>query len=865
MRRLLLLLMLLALLVGAASAQVTRDWSKRSSLPDSGNNLLIKTVYFTPSQPGQSEALFSLSSVTMLDGRVVFQVLRRSRNGDVVWSRVGTITTGNQKVFAKDIKVDSDGNVLVLADIKQRADYDVVLYRYSFNGTAGAKTTIRDKWQDDAWNIHDTDERAVSLQVNQAGEAFVLLSEEGNPALGKYGSLYKINTGGSVMWSRDYRNAAGTGLVGEIKNLPKAMDIDSSGNVYILSHVNLDFQLDNFAIASFDTNGNLRSNVAFGYSTVVGSTTVYYEDFPVDLIVDGAGGVYVVGTTTFYENRAGTPYAISAEIVGRLNGATLQWGYVEIQRDAFFRPGQFTPRSLALTQGGGVATVGGVEPYNVRSNAYVRSFPATGGAPLLNYNGPSGIFNALAVDGSGNLYPVGAQYFKVTGGWQNKGVLQMLSPTGSVIFTENQSLKTVNPGTQSMSVQVNGAGDIYVGSREFTLEDDGTTTYAVVGNSRFVQDPVVTQMTITPSSIGGGQTFKLHVELSKRAFAGGYTFKLQADKSGVNLPASFTVPANEDEWDFEVGTGAVSTNRTVTLAVLPAKTVTASITIFSGWVKGFSLNSYETLGGTSVIGTVTLNAPAPSGGARIELSADPAASIVLPKDGFITVPSGATQRQFSIGTRAVGTVTDAFVGVTFNSTARAKLTIRPAQITGFTVPTTIQGGTYGNATVTLSGKAPSGGLPVTLVTDSEVLAGMTVLVPENQTTFTFRLNTLPVAVDTDVHLTAKTSTASMPGTVKVLSAALKSVSMDPSSVTGGATAYVVIELTGQAPSGGLAVKLTSSSSVATVSSSAFIAAGKKIFKVAVKTTAVTSAATADINVTINGITKTGTLTINPAP
>ena len=68
-----------------------------------------------------------------------------------------------------------------------------------------------------------------------------------------------------------------------------------------------------------------------------------------------------------------------------------------------------------------------------------------------------------------------------------------------------------------------------------------------------------------------------------------------------------------------------------------------------------SLSSKSLVEGNSVQGTVTLNMPAPTGGATVSLAADPASVATLPVS--VTVPAGATSATFSVVARSASPVT----------------------------------------------------------------------------------------------------------------------------------------------------------------------------------------------------------------
>jgi hypothetical protein len=96
-----------------------------------------------------------------------------------------------------------------------------------------------------------------------------------------------------------------------------------------------------------------------------------------------------------------------------------------------------------------------------------------------------------------------------------------------------------------------------------------------------------------------------------------------------------------------------------------------------------------------------------------------------------------------------------------------------------------------------------------------------------------------------------------------VSSTLSSVGLNPTSVTGGSSSTGTISLSGPAPSGGVAVNLSSSSSAATVPASVTVAYGASSATFTVSTNAVTVSAPVAISASYAGVTKTASLTVAP--
>jgi len=98
------------------------------------------------------------------------------------------------------------------------------------------------------------------------------------------------------------------------------------------------------------------------------------------------------------------------------------------------------------------------------------------------------------------------------------------------------------------------------------------------------------------------------------------------------------------------------------------------------------------------------------------------------------------------------------------------------------------------------------------------------------------------------------------------SASISSLSLNPTSVTGGNSSTGTVTLSGPAPAGGAQVALSSSNTtVASVPSSVTVAAGATSASFTVSTSAVASSTTIAISAAYGGATRSAPLTVTPAP
>jgi hypothetical protein len=188
-------------------------------------------------------------------------------------------------------------------------------------------------------------------------------------------------------------------------------------------------------------------------------------------------------------------------------------------------------------------------------------------------------------------------------------------------------------------------------------------------------------------------------------------------------------------------------------------------------------------------------------------------------------------------------------------------------------PTTVTGGNSSTGTVTLSGRAPAGGATVALSSSNTAAATVpsSVTVAAGATTATFTVSTSAVAASTTVTISATYSGATRSASLNVTPASpppptLSSLSLNPTSVTGGNSSTGTVTLSGAAPAGGATVALSSSNTpAATVPSSVTVAAGATTATFTVSTSAVAASTTVTIFATYRGATRSASLTVTPAP
>src|SRR5258708_4208925 len=139
----------------------------------------------------------------------------------------------------------------------------------------------------------------------------------------------------------------------------------------------------------------------------------------------------------------------------------------------------------------------------------------------------------------------------------------------------------------------------------------------------------------------------------------------------------------------------------------------------------------------------------------------------------------------------------------------------------------------------------------------------TVAMPANTGWLQFQMQAGQVTSPTPVTITATLNGGSASGQLTVQPTALKSVSISPSSISGGAQPTGIVMLTGQAPPGGASVTLSSNSPAVTPPASVFVAPGNWSVSFSIPTSSVSASTTATVTASWNGVSVQAPVTLTP--
>ena len=458
----------------------------------------------------------------------------------------------------------------------------------------------------------------------------------------------------------------------------------------------------------------------------------------------------------------------------------------------------------------------------------------------------------------------------VPGGSSSTGTVTMTGPApagGTVVEVSSDSSYLNVPGLLSIP-----AGST---STTFTI---GTTSPSVTTNATItayalgpkvtcvltVRAPSPTSLSLAPSTVVGGLGSVGTVTLNGQAGKGGLVVALKSSSPSASTPASVTVPQGANLATFNIATSSVSSGVSVTItASTPDSSAAATLALTPPVPVSLSFSPSSVIGGATATGTVTIDVAAPSGGAVVNLASN-TSGVSVPAS--VTVPAGSTTATFSATTSVVSSQTNATVTASVGSVSvTGTLTMNPASLVGITIsPTAVPAGESALGTVTLNGITGPGGITVVLSGNSTSCSvPASILVPAGASSATFTIQTSSVAKPATATISATLGSITKSASLTINTATLLGISLNPTTIAGGTSSTGTAVLTSAAGTGGVTVKLASSTKSASVPASVSIAAGKSSAMFTVKTVSVAAQTQAVISGSVGSVTESATLTIAP--
>jgi hypothetical protein len=178
--------------------------------------------------------------------------------------------------------------------------------------------------------------------------------------------------------------------------------------------------------------------------------------------------------------------------------------------------------------------------------------------------------------------------------------------------------------------------------------------------------PTLTAVSFDPATIPNATNTLGTVFLGGPAPAGGVAVSLVSSNTSVaTVPASVTVPAGMNSVSF-IATGKLvaSTSKTTVKATAAGLIATTVLQVNGSVVASLTISPTYVASKSSFTGTITLDAPAPSGGASVTLTDNGGSIVTTPTS--VNVPAGALSVKFTGSTGLVSRRTSVSVTASRN-------------------------------------------------------------------------------------------------------------------------------------------------------------------------------------------------------
>jgi hypothetical protein len=263
---------------------------------------------------------------------------------------------------------------------------------------------------------------------------------------------------------------------------------------------------------------------------------------------------------------------------------------------------------------------------------------------------------------------------------------------------------------------------------------------------------------------------------------------------------------------------------------------------------------------------IQLSAAAPAAGAVINLtSSNPTAA---PVPASVNMPPNTAWMQFQMQAGQVTSSTPVTITATLNSgQASVQFNVQPPSLKAITLtPASISGGAQGGAILTLNGQAPAGGAVVDFSSDSpSAMPPALATVPAGSSSVSISIPTNQVSANTLANITATWNGISTQSPLTITPQGQPaSIALSPASVSGISSTFATVTMAAPAATD-LIFQISSSNAAASLTAnSVTIPAGNTTGGFFINTAAVSTQTLVTISVSGGGVTRSATLTLNPA-
>lgn len=396
-------------------------------------------------------------------------------------------------------------------------------------------------------------------------------------------------------------------------------------------------------------------------------------------------------------------------------------------------------------------------------------------------------------------------------------------------------------------------------------------TYTRNGTIRsFRLDPVLSPILVEldTTSIAGGLSTQGTVFIDGLAPTGGVVVNLKTNNGIVQLPATVTIPSNQQDRGFNINTSPVSVSTPVLItAERFGYTASNTLRVQPPTLLSITPIPARITGGFSAKARLVILGLAPANGFNITLSTSNPNLATM--SAGIKIPAGASSIEATVVTKAVQNSQNVTLSASANNITRtAVLNVSTPFLESITLnSSSVLGGTLVIGTAKLTANSLSGGSKVLLKSSAPSVASVPaqVVVPAGQRSATFPVNTVASVTTSNVTITGNFNASTKTFQLQVRGAELRHLILNPTTVLGGEqTSKGSVALDAVAPAGGATVSLSSSDAGAAPPSNVTIPAGSTYRQFTIATNIVDSSRIVTILASYLTVTKTAPLTVQGA-
>ncbi|HVT12731.1 MAG TPA: hypothetical protein VHE55_10730 [Fimbriimonadaceae bacterium] len=461
----------------------------------------------------------------------------------------------------------------------------------------------------------------------------------------------------------------------------------------------------------------------------------------------------------------------------------------------------------------------------------------------------------------------------VVGGNTVQGTVTLTgkAPSGGAVVTLQSSNTTVATVPSSVTISANQTSanftvTTHIVSQDTNIAITGTYRSLQVSGNLLVTAQRVIGLTMTPNPAVGGNVVQGRLTLAGPATSG-TVVQLSSDNTSVaSVPASVTVSTGQTTATFNVTTHTVNSTTVVNVfAILGSSSQQSALTVQALMLSSFTLSSNTSFERSTLTGTVSLNGPALSGGAVVQLSQTNGNAATIPSS--VTISQGQTSKTFTITTKAVTSSQFTTITATRGSVSlQQNLTVTPITIQNLQLnSSTVTGGASVSGVVRLAARAPSGGYVVNLTSSYPTVAKVptTVTVASGATSATFTVTTYPVSQTYFVTITGTHGQSTASASLQVVPPEVSTFKLSTYTTRGGNSLTGTVTLTGKAPTGGLTVHISANPYLAWPATSVVVKAGSTSVSFKINTQHVTTQTPVTMTAYTFNVVKSVLLTLTP--